>query len=338
MRSFLLSSANYFLERFHVDGLRVDAVASMLYLDYSRAEGEWIPNEHGGNENLEAVSFLRQLNETLYGLHPGIQIIAEESTAWPGVSRPVEDGGLGFGFKWDMGWMHDTLQFFGRDPVHRSHHGNELTFRSVYATSESFVLPLSHDEVVHGKGSLLDRMPGDDWQQLANLRLLLGYQWATPGHKLLFMGGELAHRGDWSHEAELDWGLLEDPARAGVHRWVQAANAAYREHPALHGGAEAFEWVVADDGDNSVFVFLRHGEAPVLVVANFTPLARPGYRVGVPLPGRWKPILESDDTSFGGSGVINQVLEAEPIPSHGRDHSVEFTAGPLAISFFVSDN
>ncbi|MCP3977582.1 MAG: 1,4-alpha-glucan branching protein GlgB [bacterium] len=340
VRSFLISSANMFLDKFHIDGLRVDAVASMLYLDYSRKEGEWTPNQFGGNENLDAVSFLRQMNQTLYGNHPGIHIIAEESTAWPGVTKPVEHGGLGFGYKWDMGWMHDTLQYMQRDPIHRGHHNGELTFRSVYATSENFVLPLSHDEVVHGKGSLADKMPGDDWQRLANLRLLYGYQWATPGKKLLFMGGEFAQRNDWNHEQELDWGLLSDPGHAGVQNFVRHINQVYRREPSLYendSADTALSWIVADDASNVVFAFIRHAEGsrPVLAVGNFTPIARFDYRIGVPVAGDWVPVLQSDSVDFGGSGVTMEPVPAQAIGSHGHNQSLEIAIGPLAFSLFV---
>jgi len=340
IRSFLASSANFFIDQYHVDGIRVDAVASMLYLDYSRPPEEWTPNEYGGNENLGAVEFLRELNRTLYGIHPGIQMVAEESTAWPGVTMPADQGGLGFGYKWDMGWMHDTLQYMERDPIHRHHHGGELTFRSIYAASENFVLPLSHDEVVHGKGSLVDKMPGDHWQQIANLRLLLGYQWATPGKKLLFMGGEFAQSGDWDHEQELDWALLAQPERGGLQGFVRRLNDLYRSEPALHAGDcgnDGFEWIVADDTVNTVFAFLRLAPSnrPVLVIMNLTPVPRYNYRIGVPSPGTWLPLLESDSADFAGSGIVNGPLEAEPVPAHGHGQSLSVTAGPLAISFFT---
>ena len=340
VRSFLLSSAHFWCDVYHVDALRVDAVASLLYLDYSRADGEWIPNEHGGNENLEAVSFLRELNSTLYAHHPDIATIAEESTAWPGVTTPVDAGGLGFGYKWDMGWMHDTLQYVRRDPAHRRYHHGELTFRSAYASSENYVLPLSHDEVVHGKGSLLDAMPGDDWQRFANLRLLYGYQWATPGKKLLFMGAELAQPSEWNHEAELDWSLLGEVTHRRVADYVAALNRLYRDQPALHVGDcgdDGFEWVVGDDATNSVYAFQRTAPdaPPVLVVANFTPVPRPGYRVGVPVEGEWRPLLESDDTRFGGSGLTNGVIETVATPAHGLDQAIEITVGPLSIGWFA---
>ena len=312
----------------------------MLYLDYSRAEGEWIPNEHGGNENLDAVAFLRELNTTLYAHHPDIATIAEESTAWPGVTAPVDSGGLGFGYKWDMGWMHDTLEYVRRDPAHRRYHHGELTFRSAYASSENYVLPLSHDEVVHGKGSLLGAMPGDEWQRFANLRLLYGYQWATPGKKLLFMGGELAQPGEWQHESELDWALLERAPHRQIGDYIAELNCLYRDHRALHlgdCGNEGFAWVIGDDAANSVYAFLRQAPdaPPVLVVANFTPVPRPGYRIGVPISGEWRPLLESDDSRFGGSGVTNEARATVATAAHGFDQSLELTAGPLSISFLA---
>ncbi len=341
VRSFLLSSAHFWVEEYHIDGLRVDAVASMLYRDYSRADGEWIPNEHGGNENLGAVSFLQELNRSLYGRHPGIQVIAEESTAWPGVTRPVDMGGLGFGYKWDMGWMHDTLQFLGRDPVHRAHHLNELTFRAVYRESENYVLPLSHDEVVHGKGSLLDRMPGDRWQQLANLRLLLAYQWTTPGKKLLFMGGEFAVPGEWNHEAELPWGLLAESDHADMLNLVRALNNAYRSAPALHRGdcaAEGFDWIIGDDAANTVLAYVRRadGDPPVIVVVNLTPVPREDYLVGVPVAGMWNPLVETDAAAFGGSGVETGPVKTVATASHGQEQALPLSLGPLAVGVFVS--
>jgi 1,4-alpha-glucan branching enzyme len=345
VRSFLLSSAHFWCDVYHIDALRVDAVASMLYLDYSRPDGEWIPNEHGGNENLAAVAFLRDLNTTLYARHPDIATIAEESTAWPGVTTPVESDGLGFGYKWDMGWMHDTLQYLRRDPAHRRYHHGELTFRSAYASSENYVLPLSHDEVVHGKGSLLGTLPGDDWQRFANLRLLYGYQWATPGKKLLFMGNELAQPGEWHHEAELDWPLLGTVAHQQVADYVAALNRLYRDQPALHVGDcgdDGFEWIIGDDSTNSVYAFLRTAPdrspvlvPPVLVVANFTPVPRPGYRIGVPVAGEWRPVHESDDARFGGSGLTNRATRTIAAPAHGFDQAIELIAGPLSIGFFV---
>ena len=339
VRSFLLSSAHFWVREYHIDGIRVDAVASMLYLDYSRGDGEWLPNEFGGNENLGAVLFLQDLNRTLYAEHPGIQVIAEESTAWPGVTRPVDAGGLGFGYKWDMGWMHDTLQFLGRDAIHRGFHHGELTFRSGYAGSENYVLPLSHDEVVHGKGSLLAKSPGDRWQQLAGLRLMLGYQWTTPGKKLLFMGGEIGQASEWRHEAELDWGILGDPDHSALQRYVAALNCLYQQHPPLHLGdcdTAAFEWIVGDDAANSTLVFVRWGpERPALVAINFTPVPRHGYRVGVPLQGRWEPVLQSDAIDFGGSGVTIDAVDTDSIELHGHAQSVELSLGPLAVAVFV---
>ena len=342
VRSFLLSSAHFWVGMYHIDALRVDAVASMLYRDYSRAEGEWIPNEHGGNENLGAVDFLRELNRSLYAHYPDIQVIAEESTAWPGVTAPVDQGGLGFGYKWDMGWMHDTLQYIEREPIHRQHHHDELTFRAVYQSSENYVLPISHDEVVHGKGSLLAKMPGDEWQKRANLRLLFGYQWAVPGKKLLFMGSEFGVEAEWNHEAELDWAQLGAPEKGQIKHFVARLNAAYREHPALHRGDcadDGFRWTIGDDATNSVFAFMRlaAGTPPVLVVANFTPEPRTEYRIGVPQAGDWTPILESDAPEFGGSGMVNPSRRAEAVSSHGHDQSIEVTLGPLAISMFVVD-
>jgi 1,4-alpha-glucan branching enzyme len=351
VRSFLLSSAHFWLDRYHVDGLRVDAVASMLYLDYSRKEGEWIPNEHGGNENLGALRFLKKLNETVYAAFPDVQTIAEESTAWPMVSRPLEYGGLGFGMKWDMGWMHDTLAYFDREPIHREYHQGELTFRMVYAFTENFVLPLSHDEVVHGKGSLLAKMPGDDWQKMANLRALYGYQYAQPGKKLLFMGAELAQDTEWDHDAALPWWLLDRPAHAGVQAWVRHLNHLHRSEPALHEvdiEPAGFQWVDASDTAASVLSFLRHprrdaegrptspGAREVLVVCNLTPVVREGYRIGVPHPGRWQELGNSDATEYGGSGVGNQGgLDAVDAAAHGFSWSLPLALPPLSVSFFA---
>ncbi|MGH7483246.1 MAG: 1,4-alpha-glucan branching protein GlgB [Longimicrobiales bacterium] len=335
VRSFLGSSAFFWLDRFHADGLRVDAVASMLYLDYSRKEGEWIPNEHGGRENIDAIHFLRGLNQAVYRDFGDVQTYAEESTAWPMVSRPTYLGGLGFGMKWDMGWMHDTLEYFRQDPIHRRWHHGGLTFRMIYAFNENFVLPLSHDEVVHGKGSLLDRMPGDAWQKFANLRLLYGYMWAQPGKKLLFMGGEIAHGREWAHDHALDWHLLEHPQHAGVQRWVTDLNRMYRSTPALfrrdfdHHG---FEWIEGNDAENSVLSFIRRdGEGGmVLCIFNFTPVPRQNYRLGVPCGGRWNELLNSDATLYGGSGQGNMGgVEATPIGAHGRDRSIVLTLPPL---------
>jgi len=336
--SFLFSSALFWLDHYHADGLRVDAVASMLYLNYSRSEGEWIPNIHGGNENLEAIDFLRRLNETVYGEYPDVQTYAEESTSWPMVSRPTYLGGLGFGYKWDMGWMHDTLHYMQNDPVHRRYHHNELTFRMVYAFTESFVLPLSHDEVVHGKGSLLGKMPGDASQRYANLRLLYGYMYTQPGKKLLFMGGEFAQEREWAHDHSLDWHLMEDPAHEGILRWVADLNSLYRRLPQLHVGdcsPEGFEWIDAGDAENSVYSYLRHGpggEPPVAVVINATPVPRHRYRLGVPKRGRWHELLNSDSEYYGGGGVGNfGAVGATPIPYHGRSHSLVLSLPPLSV-------
>jgi 1,4-alpha-glucan branching enzyme len=344
VRSFLLSSALYWLDEFHIDALRVDAVASMLYLDYSRNEGEWIPNRFGGRENLEAISFLRLLNEAVYRDHPGAQTIAEESTAWPMVSRPVYLGGLGFGMKWNMGWMHDTLAYMQQDPLYRRWHHGQMTFSLVYAFSENFMLPLSHDEVVHGKGSLIAKMPGDDWQKRANLRLLFGHMWAHPGKKLLFMGCEFGQWREWSHDRELDWGLLDDPAHAGIARWVEDLNRLLREHPALHERdceAGGFEWVDCNDAENSVLSWLRKSRDGrlLLVVANFTPLPRVDYLVGVPLPGRWHERLNSDATLYGGSGVGNHGgVDTVPVSAHGRYHALNLKLPPLGVLMFEPES
>jgi 1,4-alpha-glucan branching enzyme len=340
VRSFLLSSAMHWLSTYHADGLRVDAVASMLYLDYSRKEGEWLPNRYGGRENLEAIEFLRQLNTTVYGEHPDVQTVAEESTAWPMVSRPTYLGGLGFGMKWDMGWMHDTLQYMSHDPIHRKFHHNELTFRQIYASTENFVLPLSHDEVVHGKGSLLGKMPGDEWQRLANLRLLLGYMWAQTGKKLLFMGGEFGQWREWNHDDSLDWHLVEQPAHQGVQRWVEDLNALYRSKPAMHeleAEAAGFEWIDANDSAQSVLTFLRKGRSEgdvILIACNFTPVPRPNYLVGVPRGGTWKEVLNSDASAYGGSGWGNLGgMESLPISVHGRPRAINLTLPPLSCVF-----
>jgi len=342
VRSFLLSSAHFWLDQYHIDGLRVDAVASMLYLDYSREGDDWIPNEHGGNENLPAISFLRQLNETVYERFPDVQTIAEESTSWPMVSRPTYVGGLGFGLKWDMGWMHDTLQYFQRDPIHRHYHHDNLTFRMIYAFNENFVLPLSHDEVVHGKGAVLGKMPGDAWQQFANVRLLYGTMFTQPGKKLIFMGDEFGQSREWNHSDSLDWHQLDDPRHQGIQRWIEHLNRAYRSEPALHEldcHPRGFEWVAADDADNSVLVYLRKGESaddrPVLVVANYTPVPRHNYRVGVPNAGHWREILNSDAPEYGGSGQGNLGgVDTTPIPYHGHHQSLNLTLPPLGILLF----
>ncbi len=341
---FLISSAAFWLDVYHADGLRVDAVASMLYLDYSRKEGEWIPNAFGGRENLEAIAFLRRLNEAVYARHPDVQMIAEESTAWPMVSRPTYAGGLGFGMKWDMGWMHDMLQYMSRNPVHRRYYQNLLTFRLLYAFHENFVLSLSHDEAVHGKGSLLGRMPGDDWQRFANLRLLYGYMTAQPGKKLLFMGGEFGQWGEWNHEASLDWDLLQWEPHQRLQAWVADLNRLYRGTEALHRldfAAEGFEWIDCSDADAGVVSFVRNALSDrhrLVVVCNFTPVPRIGYRIGVPRDGFWKEVLNSDAQAYGGSGVGNLGgVWAEPIPSHGRPHSLNLTLPPLAIVFLRSE-
>jgi 1,4-alpha-glucan branching enzyme len=340
VRSFLASSAEHWLSAYHVDGLRVDAVASMLYLDYSRRPGEWIPNRHGGRENLEAIEFLRQLNTGIYADHPDVQVIAEESTAFPGVSRPVHAGGIGFGLKWDMGWMHDTLLYMERDAIHRRHHHGELTFRSVYAFSENFMLPLSHDEVVHGKGSLLHKMPGDDWQRFANLRLLYGYQFGQPGKKLLFMGDELAQRREWNHEGSLDWHLLDSPPHGGVLRWVSDLNRLYRERGALHerdADPGGFSWTQPNEADTSLVSFLRMSSdgSPLVVVCNFTPVPRPNVLVGVPSGGYWQELLNSDAENYGGSGWGNLGgVEAAPVPVQGSSWTLTVTVPPLGCIFF----
>ena len=342
VRSFLLSSALFWLNYYHADGLRVDAVASMLYLDYARKPREWIPNKYGGNENLEAISFLQKLNTDVYGNHPDVQTIAEESTAWPMVSRPTYVGGLGFGLKWDMGWMHDSLKYLSHDPIHRRYHHNQLTFRGLYMFTENYVLPLSHDEVVHGKGALIGRMPGEEWPQFANLRLLLAYQWAQPGKKLLFMGGEFGQKREWSHEAGLEWWVLQFPFHSGVQKLVADLNRLYREQPALYErefDAATFEWVDADDADSSVLSFLRRGHHDViLVVGNFTPVLRREYRVGVPEGGWWRELVNSDAQIYGGSNQGNGggVL-AEPVSHHGRPFSVKLTLPPLGILFLKCD-
>jgi 1,4-alpha-glucan branching enzyme len=341
VRSFLYSSALFWLEHYHADGLRVDAVASMLYLDYGRKEGEWITNKYGGRENLEAIAFLRRLNEIVYQEKPDVQTIAEESTAWPMVSRPTYLGGLGFGLKWDMGWMHDTLDYMTKDPLFRKYHHNKLTFRMIYAYFENFILPLSHDEVVHGKGSLLGKMPGDDWQKFANLRLLFGYMYAQSGKKLLFMGSELAQWREWAHDESLEWHLLDYLPHRGVMRWVEDLNRLYRSQPALYKldcDAAGFEWIDCNDTEHSVVSLIRKGRSPedtILVVCNFTPVTHYNYRVGVPAPGYWSELLNSDGREYGGSGQGNlSGVEAAPIASHGRHYSLTITLPPLAASFF----
>jgi 1,4-alpha-glucan branching enzyme len=335
VRAFLLSSALFWLDRYHVDGLRVDAVASMLYLDYGRKSGEWVPNVHGGKENLAAVAFLRDLNAAVYRDHPDAQTIAEESTAWPMVSRPVYVGGLGFGLKWNMGWMHDTLEYFGQDPIHRKYHHDRLIFSLWYAFFENFVLALSHDEVVYGKRSLLGKMPGDAWQQRANLRLLYGYMWTHPGKKLLFMGDEFGQRQEWSHESALDWPLSSQPEHAGIKRWVSDLNALYRTEPALYEvdfEPAGFAWIDCHDSDASVLAYLRRSRAgtPLLAVCNFTPVVRSNYTVGVPQAGSWREVLNSDAQAYGGGGAGNfGAVVAAPVPAHGYTHALSLTLPPL---------
>jgi 1,4-alpha-glucan branching enzyme len=345
VRSFLVSSALYWLDCYHADALRVDAVASMLYLDYARNHGEWVPNRFGGRENLDAVDTVRELNAQVYGEIPGAQTFAEESTAWPGVSRPLYVGGLGFGYKWDMGWMHDTLAYLSLDPIHRRYHHEKLTFRRMYAYSENFCLPLSHDEVVHGKGSLLGKMPGDPWQARANLRLLFCHQWSQPGKKLLFMGGEIGQLREWNHDRSLDWHLLDDERHRGLQHLVGDLNRLYRTLPALHAldcDPQGFQWVDANDAENSVLSFLRlagDDHPPVLVVLNFTPLVRRNYRLGVPAGGRWREVLNSDAPHYGGSGQGNLGgVEAVPVPLHGRPWSVTLTLPPLGALFLVPED
>jgi 1,4-alpha-glucan branching enzyme len=341
VRSFLLSSALFWLDQYHIDGLRVDAVASMLYLDYSRQPGEWVPNAFGGRENLEAIDCLRRFNAEVYKHHPDVQTIAEESTAWPMVSRPNYVGGLGFGLKWDMGWMHDTLRYIGKDPVHRKFHHNDLTFRSLYAWHENFVLPLSHDEVVHGKGSLLGKMPGDLWQKFANLRLLFAYMYAQPAKKLLFMGGEFGQWAEWAHDNSLEWHLLQYESHRQLQQWVADLNQAYRAERALHEldcDPAGFEWIDGSDSQQSMLSFMRKsrgGDEIVAAVFNFTPIARHNYRVGVPRGGYWREILNSDSQAYGGADFGNLGgTEAQDVPSHGRAHSLNLIVPPLGAVFF----
>lgn len=343
VRSFLLSSAIFWLDRYHADGLRVDAVASMLYLDYSREPGDWIPNVYGGRENLEAIEFLRRLNTEVYGNYPDTLTIAEESTSWPMVSRPTYVGGLGFGFKWDMGWMHDTLEYMEYDPIYRKFHHDRLTFRSLYAFTENFVLPLSHDEVVHGKGSLLEKMPGDTWQKFANLRLLLSYMYGQAGKKLLFQGAEIGQWREWTHEDSVDWHLLRDERHAGIQRLLAELNRLYRQEPALHERdleEAGLQWIAANDAEHSVISFLRLGAggSEVLVVLNFTPTPRYEYRVGVPRGGFWREILNSDAANYGGSGQGNMGrVEATSFAFHGRPYSLSLTLPPLGAVFLKNE-
>jgi 1,4-alpha-glucan branching enzyme len=341
VQSFLISNAIFWLDRYHADGLRVDAVASMLYLDYARKEGEWIPNRYGGRENIEAINFLRRMNEEVYKYRPDVQTIAEESTSWPMVSRPNYVGGLGFGLKWDMGWMHDTLEYMSKDPLFRRYHHNKLTFRMIYAFHENFVLPLSHDEVVYGKSSLIGKMPGDEWQKFANLRALFGYMYAQPAKKLLFMGGEFGQWREWVHDSSLDWDLLDYPLHAGLQRWVEDLNRLYRSEPALHEldcDPAGFEWIDCNDADSSVLSLIRKAKsssAIMLVLCNFTPVPRYSYRVGTPRGGQWQEILNSDAARYGGSNMGNLGgAETAPIGLHGRPYSLTLTLPPLSVSFF----
>ncbi len=341
VRSFLLSSALFWLDRYHADGLRVDGVASMLYLDYSRKPGEWIPNEYGGRENLDAIGFLRRMNEDVYRHHSDVQTMAEESTAWPMVSKPTYIGGLGFGLKWDMGWMHDTLQYMAQDPLYRKYHHHELTFRLVYAFNEHFVLPLSHDEAVHGKGSLASKMPGDAWHKLANLRLLLAYMYAQPGKKLLFMGSEFGQWKEWNHDESLDWNLLDLDSHAAVRLLVGDLNHLYRNEPALHtseSSPSSFEWIDVHDADKNVLSFLRKGRdnrEEIAIICNFSPVARANYRIGVSEKGFWRELMNTDAKQYGGTGRGNfGGVETVPVPAHGRHYSLTIDLPPLAAVFF----
>ncbi|MBD3391393.1 MAG: 1,4-alpha-glucan branching protein GlgB [Chitinivibrionales bacterium] len=345
VRSFLISSALFWLDKYHIDGLRVDAVASMLYLDYARKDGEWIPNTFGGRENMEAVGFLRRLNQTVYAEYPATQTIAEESTAWPMVSRPVYAGGLGFGLKWNMGWMHDTLEYFAREPIHRKYHHNQLTFSMMYAFTENFALPLSHDEVVYGKRSLLGRMPGDDWQKRANLRLLLGYLFMHPGKKLLFMGGEFGQFNEWNHDTSLDWHLLHDNRHGGIRAWMMDVCRFYRAEPALYErdfSDQGFRWIDCNDIENSILSFYRHGTSEkdtCIVACNFTPVPREKYRIGVPQRGSWKEVLNSDAAYYGGSGMGNRgEVVSRPVGHHGHFDSIAVVLPPLSIVVFKYRN
>jgi 1,4-alpha-glucan branching enzyme len=344
VRAFLLSSVVFWLDKYHIDGLRVDAVASMLYLDYSRQPGEWLPNQFGGNENLEAVAFIKQFNEVVHREYPDVLTFAEESTAWPQVSRPTYLGGLGFDLKWNMGWMHDMLEYMSKDPVHRRYHHNTLTFSLLYAFTENFVLPFSHDEVVHGKGAMLSKMPGDDWQKFANLRALYGYMYAHPGKKLLFMGGEIGQRSEWNHDWQLDWPLLDHDFHRKLQAYVKALNKLYVEQPALHQvdfSWEGFQWIDFHDVDQGVVSFVRRAHDPadiILAAANFTPVPREGYRLGVPAPGFYREIFNSDSALYGGGNMGNEGgRSSEPTPWQGQQHSISLTVPPLAVVFFKPD-
>jgi len=345
VRSFLFSNALFWFDKYHVDGLRVDAVASMLYLDYGRREGQWIPNRYGGKENIEAIQFLRALNEHVYAAFPDVMMVAEESTAWSQVSRPTYVGGLGFGLKWNMGWMHDVLDYMSQDPVFRSYHHNQITFSLLYAFTENFVLPLSHDEVVYGKGSLLNKMPGNEWQKFANLRLLYGFMFGHPGKKLLFMGGEFGQWSEWNHDTSLDWHLLNAPLHAALRRWVRDLNTLYRGQPALYEldfDPKGFAWVDCKDYQRSVISFLRCGRNPdeeLLFVCNFTPVVRQNYRVGIPQEGFWKEVLNSDAPLYGGSGQGNfGGLHSVPLPIHGHSFSLNMTLPPLGVLVYQRES
>ncbi|OGW25565.1 MAG: 1,4-alpha-glucan branching enzyme [Nitrospirae bacterium GWC2_42_7] len=345
VKNFLISNAIFWLEKYHIDGLRVDAVASILYLDYGRREGEWIPNEHGGKENIQAITFLKRFNEAVYEAHSDVQTIAEESTSWPMVSRPVYLGGLGFGLKWNMGWMHDTLNYFSTDPIYRKYHHNQLTFSIMYAFFENFVLSLSHDEVVYGKGSLINKMPGDDWQKFANLRLLFGYMFAHPGKKLLFMGAEFGQWREWAHDDSLDWHLLDSPLHQGIQTWIKHLNIMYRGTPSLYEKdfeATGFEWIDSSDWEKSIVSFLRRGQSEkdtMLIVCNLTPVPNYNYRIGIPSGGFWKEVLNSDAREYGGSGQGNLGgVDATPVPYHGKYYSLSLTLPPLSILFFRKED
>ncbi len=344
VKGFLIASALEWLEHYHIDGLRVDAVASMLYRDYSRADGEWIPNRYGGRENLEAIEFFKHLNSIVHERYPHALMIAEESTAFPNITRPPAEGGLGFDMKWNMGWMHDTLRYMSDDAVYRKYNHGSMTFGMIYAYSERFILPFSHDEVVHGKGSIFAKMPGDDRQKMANLRALFGFMWGHPGKKLIFMGCEIGQRSEWSHDGSVEWGLLDDPAHAGLQRLVRDLNRVYRHFPGLHYGdtePDGFEWAVADDAENSVLAMLRYDRdrrSAVLVVSNFTPVARPGYRIGVPFHGRWRQILNTDATVYDGGGAETGDRDTQPVEAHGRGQSLVVDLPPLATTMFISED
>ena len=344
VQSFLISNALFWLDKYHADGLRVDGVASMLYLNYARKDGEWIPNKYGGKENIEAIEFLRRLNAEVYRHYADVETIAEESTSWPMVSRPIHVGGLGFGLKWDMGWMHDTLEYMSKDPIHRRFHHDKLTFRMIYAFHENFVLPLSHDEVVYGKGSLICKMPGDDWQKFANLRALYGYMCAQPGKKLLFMGGEFGQWREWAHDASLQWNLLDYPPHGGLRNWVRDLNHFYKNEPALHEldcDPAGFEWIDCGDSESSVVSLIRKAKSAstiILVVCNFTPVPRQNYRLGAPRAGTWREVLNSDAAEYGGSNMGNMGgVETVPIPLHGRSNSLTIILPPLSVSFFKNE-